>query len=64
MRPIFPILPDPQSECLFAKFSPRSIHIQERFLVILSCQIDELLFDLLEKSDDIQLVLRTVLLVL
>ena len=58
MHPTFPNLPDLPSEYLLSKFSPRLTHSQERFPVILSCQIDELLLDLLvrmicKKSRDV-----------
>ena len=47
------------SEHLLSKFPPRLTHSQERFLVILSCQIDEFLLDLSVKSDGyFQAVLR------
>ena len=64
MRRTFPNIPCLPPEYLLSKFSPRSAHSQERLLALLSCQIDELLFDILEKSDDIQLEIRTVLLYL
>ena len=38
----------------FTNATPRSAHSQERFLVILSCQIDEFSPDLSVMSDDIQ----------
>ena len=49
---------------LGSKFSPRPTQRQKGFLVILSCQIGELLIDLFEKSDDIQPLLQKVLLTL
>ena len=52
------------SEYLLSKFLPRSHHSPERFLVTLSCQIDEFSPDLSVKTDDIQLVLQKVLLAL
>ena len=59
MRPNFPGL---LSKYLLSKFPPRSAHGPGRFLVILSCQIDEFSPDLLVKSDDIQPLLQKVFL--
>ena len=39
---------------LLSKFTPRSIHTQERYQVIRSCQIGEVLIDLALKSGGIQ----------
>ena len=64
MRRTIPTLPCLPPEYILSKFFPRSAHSQERFLVILSCRIDEVLIDLLEKSDDIQSVLQMVTLAL
>ena len=52
MHPTFPSLPDLLSEYLLSKFPPRWMHTQERFLVKLSCQIDEVLTVPSQKSDD------------
>ena len=64
MRPTFPNLPNPQSECLLSKSPSRQIHSQERFQVTLSCHVDEVLIDLVLRSDDIQPLLQKVLLAL
>ena len=45
-HPTFPNLPGLLSKYLLSKFLPRSAHSQERFLFVLSCQIDEFLPDL------------------
>ena len=54
MGPTFPHIPELLSEHLLSEFSPRLAHSQERFLVILSFQIDVFLLGLLEKTGDIQ----------
>ena len=64
MRPTFPNLPGLPSKYLHSKFLPRSAHSPERFLIILSCQIDEVLPGLELESDDIQPWLQKGLLVL
>ena len=64
MLPTFPNLPIPQSEYLLSKFSSRSIHTKERYQVILSCQIVEVLLKLSLKSDDTQQLLQKELLAL
>ena len=64
MDPGYSILPCLLSEYLLSKFPLRSAHSQERLVVILSCDIDEFLNDLLVKSDDIQPLLQKVLLAL
>ena len=58
MRPTFPNLPDPQSECLLSKSPRRSIHTQGSHQVVLPCQIDEVLIDLALKSDDFRQLLQ------
>ena len=58
MHLTFPNLPTLLPGNLLSNFLPRSAHSKERFLVIFSCQIDEFLIGLLEKSDDIQSVLQ------
>ena len=63
-HPSFPNLPCLPSKHVLSKFSPRSAHIRERFLAILSCQIDELSSDLLVKTDDIRPSLQKVSLAL
>ena len=63
MRPSFPISRYPLTLCPLSKFPTRSMYTQERFLVKLSCQIDEVLIDLVLKSGDIQPLLQTELLV-
>ena len=64
MHPTFQDLTGLLSENLFSKFLPRFAQSQERFLVILSCQFDEFLIVLLEKSDGAQSVPQKVLLAL
>ena len=46
LHPTFPNLPGLLSKYLLSKFLPRSAHSQERFLEVLSCQIDEFFPDL------------------
>ena len=58
MRPTFPNLPNPQSECLLSRFWPRLTHTQDRYQEIRSCQIGEDLIDLALKSDDIHPLLQ------
>ena len=57
--PLAPLSACVQPKCLLSKFLPRSTRIQERYQVMLSCQIDEVLINLALKSDDIQLVRQT-----
>ena len=64
MHQTFPNLPDVLSEYLLSKFLSQPTRTPEISQVILSCQVDEFLIGLLEKSDDIQSVLNTVLLAL
>ena len=64
MRPTFPTLPDPQSEHLLSKFSQRSAHSRERFLVKLSCQIGEGFIGIALKWIGIQPLIQKELLVL
>ena len=61
MHPTFPNLPGPLSRYFLSKFHPRSVKSPERFLIILSCQIDELLPDLSVKTDENQPLLHKVL---
>ena len=63
MRPTFPNLPNPQSECLLSKLSPRSMHTQERLRVKLFCQTGRALTGPSQKSGDIQWLLQNELLV-
>ena len=58
MHLTFPNLPGLLPGTLLSTFLARSAHSKERFLVILSCQIDEFLIGLLEKSDENQSVLQ------
>ena len=64
MHPTFPFLPGLLSRNLLSKVPPRSAHSPESFQAILSCQIDEFLFDLSVKTDDIQPLHQKVLLAL
>ena len=61
MHPTLPNLPGRQSKYLLSKFT-RSVFCPERFLVILSCHIDEFSPALSVKSDTIQPLLQKVLL--
>ena len=45
MHPIFPNFLDLLSDVLLSKFHPRLTRSQERFLVILSCQMGEFMLD-------------------
>ena len=56
MRPTLPNLLNLQSEHLHSKFRPRSAHSLERFVVILSCQIDEFLINPSLKSDAVDVM--------
>ena len=52
------------SEYRLSKLLPRLAHSQERYLLILSCQVDKVLINLALKSGDIQPLLHKVSLVL
>ena len=58
MHQAFPHLPGLLSKYLLSKNTQRPAHSPERFLVILSCQIDEFLHDLSVKLDDFQPLLK------
>ena len=45
-----------------SNFSPRTAHTQEKYQLVLSCQLDEFSPDLSVKTDDIEPLLEKVLL--
>ena len=53
---LFQLLKDPRPVCLLSRFSPRAMHNRERFLGVLSFQIDGFLTDPSWVLDDIQLM--------